>query len=200
VTLTRQHGEVIVRLGQLCLRALLNVWDARIRLPSHPGSARLMGISPSSYHMVPRTLAGRSASSSFAGPADEHDIKPDGPIACLMTVIPGPALRALIGAVNGRCPSCLFTVADVLVLYRAGELAELPGPERRGYPGIQNGLFIAGLITRSDRPAMLLPAIKSCGEPMTAQQTTAARPSIREVGLTPLLADLTPLSGPAVTA
>jgi hypothetical protein len=37
-----------------------------------------MGISPSSYHMVPRTLAGRSASSSFAGPADEHDIKPDG--------------------------------------------------------------------------------------------------------------------------
>jgi len=47
-------------------------------------------------------------------------------------------------------------VADVLSQYRSGELASLPGIGPRRFAAVERGLFIAGLITRRDRPARRL--------------------------------------------
>ncbi len=112
-----------------------------------------MRISPSGYHTVPRTLGRRAAEPSCPGLAADHGITPECLIGCLKTVIPGRAFRALARALTGRRRSRVLTVADLLALYRTGELAGLPGIGQRRYASIQNGLYTAGLITRQGRPA-----------------------------------------------
>jgi len=111
--------------------------------------ARLMRISPSSYHLVPRTRA----RSSCPGTAEEHEIGLECPIRCLTAVVPAPALDELTRAVSPRSASQrVLTVADVLALYRDGDLARLPGIGPRRMTRIEDGLLIAGLITRRARP------------------------------------------------
>lgn len=110
-----------------------------------------MRISPYSYHMVPRTL-GRVAEPPGTGAAADHEITPDCLLGCLKTVIPGRAFRALAHALTTRRSPRVLTVADMLTLYSTGELTRLPGIGKRRYASIQNGLYIAGLITRHGYP------------------------------------------------
>lgn len=103
-----------------------------------------MRILPAS-HMVPRATA-RSC------PAGEHDISPDCPVRCLSAAIGHPAFPALTRALTDQSPVRVPTIGDVAASYRNGELAALPGLGPRHLAGIERGLFIAGLITRRDRP------------------------------------------------
>lgn len=110
-----------------------------------------MRISPSSYHTVPRTPRRRAAASPRPRAAVDHEITPECLIGCLKAVIPGRAFRALASALTARWPSRVLTVADVLVLYRTGQLAALPGLGRRRYAAIHNGLNSAGLMSSRDQ-------------------------------------------------
>ena len=109
-----------------------------------------MRISP---YAVPRTFASSGADSSWSRPAGDHEITPECLAGCLTAVIPCAAFRAMARALTDRYPSRVFTVGDVLVSYRTGEVAGLPGLGRCSYAGIENGLYAAALISRSDRPA-----------------------------------------------
>lgn len=111
-----------------------------------------MRISPAGSRTVPRTHGRRAAEPSCPGPAADHQITPACLIGCLKTVIPGRAFRALARAVADQWPSRVLTVADVLLLYRTGQLPALHGLGRRRYAAIQNGLYGAGLIACQDAP------------------------------------------------
>jgi hypothetical protein len=106
-----------------------------------------MRISPFSYHVVPR-----SRPAAGCAVTEEHEIGMDCPIGCLKATITAPAFEALADAVSSQGPSAkAVTVADLLTLYRLGELADLPGIEPRRFADIERGLLIARLITRRDR-------------------------------------------------
>lgn len=111
-----------------------------------------MRVSPAGCHTVPRTLSPRAAQLSCPGAARDHETTEQCLIGCLKTVVPGRVFRTLARALADRWPSRVVTVADVLVLYRTGQLAALHGLGPRRYAAIQNGLYIAGLITRQDTP------------------------------------------------
>ncbi len=111
-----------------------------------------MRVSPVSYHVVPRAW-----SWCGCGAADEHETGPGCPIRCLDTVIPARVLDRVVLALSQESASPRpVTVADVLSQYRSGELASLPGIGPRRFAAVERGLFIAGLITRRDRPARRL--------------------------------------------
>lgn len=106
-----------------------------------------MRISPASCHMVPRATA-----RSCPGTADEHDIGPDWPVSCLSAAIGNLVFSALARALSDQFSPIVLTAGDVAGLYRDGELASLPGIGSAHLAGIERGLFVAGLITRRDRP------------------------------------------------